>query len=85
MDSTSIGFSAVVLGLVELAKRAGLPNKFCYPLAIVLGLVTALLPTSMFGQTILEGLVVALTAVGLYEGGKRLPVVSAMLTRGKLA
>jgi len=61
----------VVNGLVEAAKKAGLPNKFAPLLAILFGLLAALAlrnleqPVTMI---IIEGLLIGLSAVGLYSG-----------------
>lgn len=77
--------SAIVVGLIEVCKRVGLPNNFVYPLALVFGVGAFLLggESASWGDTILNGLIVGLTATGLYEGGKKLPIVSNLLTRGK--
>lgn len=64
---------AAVMGLVEAAKRFGkLPNQFAPVLAIVLGIAAGVfyLSPGDLKQGILSGIVLGLTAVGLYSGSK---------------
>jgi len=58
--------------VVEAAKRAGLPNKFAYLLALFLGILYGILlavsdknPLSFF-----SGLFASMAGVGVYEGIK---------------
>jgi hypothetical protein len=62
--------TAVVIALVEVAKQLGLPTKWCPVLAILIG-VGGLLGLSVsrpITEVIFTGLVVGLSAVGLYSG-----------------
>ena len=60
--------SPVIMGIVEAAKRAGLPSKFCPLLAILLGIgFSFLVPTANWAENLISGLAAGLSAVGLYE------------------
>lgn len=64
----------LILGLVEIAKKAGLPSKWSPVFAVVLGLVAGL--TLLFpgdpGQGVVIGLALGLSATGLYSGAKNI-------------
>lgn len=85
MDAIS-GYSVllvpVIVGVVEAAKRVGLPARLAPALALVLGLsagVVYVAPGDV-RQGILAGVVLALSAMGLYSGGKS--TVEAIQERG---
>jgi len=62
--------TAVVVGVVQVAKTLGLPTRFAPLLAVVVG-VLIVLGLSLFQATfsvILTGVVVGLSAVGLFSG-----------------
>lgn len=70
MDVTLI--IAAIMGIIEAAKRSGMPSKWAPLLSIALGLGGSFafggdgeLPT-----TILEGIILGLSAAGLYSGTK---------------
>ena len=66
-DYSIVTYPAILSGLVEVIKRTGLVDSRYMPLiAILLGGVGAW----YLGFTILGGVVMGLTAVGLYEGIK---------------
>ncbi|MGE5417079.1 MAG: hypothetical protein ACM3UZ_10000 [Acidobacteriota bacterium] len=61
----------VINGLAEVMKRAGLPNKFVPLLAVVMGLAAGIFLRDMgepIAPAIIEGLVMGLSAVGMYSG-----------------
>jgi hypothetical protein len=61
----------VILALVEVAKRTGLPNKYAPVLSVVLGVVfVGIWGDSVLTDALFEGLVTGLTASGLYSGVK---------------
>jgi len=64
---------AIVLGLTEVAKRAGLPSKYSPIAAILLALGFNFL-VLMIGETnqelLINSLIAGLSAMGLYSGGK---------------
>lgn len=78
MDFSLYGvpIAALIVGLVEVAKRQGLPVRFASPLALALGLLFALLARledpslGTWLQMALQGLVTGLVASGLYSGVK---------------
>jgi len=66
---------AVVLGLTEVAKKAGLPSKYSPIIALVLAIGFNFL-ILMIGETnqelLINALIAGLSAMGLYSGGKAL-------------
>jgi hypothetical protein len=66
---------AVIAGLVEAVKRAGLPTRFAAVLAVVLGAVAGLvLPIGgdelSTAEAVFVGVAAGLSAAGLYSGAK---------------
>lgn len=68
----------VVLGVVSAIKVAGLPDKWAPVASLVFGLVVAFVAGGTLLVEVLGGLVVGLSASGLYSGTKatffKLPV-----------
>ncbi len=65
--------TAVVIGLVEVAKKLGMSEKFAPLLALILGLGFAFMGFTANAdliQTIVGGIIIGLSAVGLYSGTK---------------
>lgn len=61
----------VIVGLVEVAKRIGLPSKFAPLISVVIGVgFSFIFPGETIGLTILFGVITGLTACGLYSGTK---------------
>ncbi len=61
----------VINGLAEVAKRAGLSSRYVPLLAVILGLIAGIglrNPEESIAVAVLEGLVIGLSAVGLYSG-----------------
>lgn len=65
---------AVVSAIVELLKLLNFPKKFSLILTIALGLGFNLLfvKNADVAQIILDGLIIGLSAIGLYSGPKNL-------------
>ena len=63
----------VVLGVVEVIKRLGVSSRFAAILSLILGVVAVYLANSFVisGPLAIEGLVVGLSAAGLYSGVKK--------------
>ena len=64
---------AVVIGLVEVAKRIGVPEKFAPLVSLILGLGLSFLgfvANPDLASTIIGGIIIGLSAVGLYSGTK---------------
>lgn len=79
MEYTEAIIIAVIVGLVELFKQAGLPKKASPLVALAFGIVGGviyLFPGDIKAG-IFMGLVMGLSASGLYSGGK------AILEHGK--
>lgn len=70
------GLAVITTGLTEVAKKSGLLPKRLIPVkALILGVVVALVGKwagmeMNYGLTVLTGLVLGLSATGIYEGLK---------------
>ena len=62
----------VALGLVEVAKQAGLPSKYAPIGSIIAGLLLIALTGITWPAIIAQGIIVGLMASGLWSGGKAL-------------
>lgn len=63
----------VINGLVEMAKLAGLQTRFCPILAVLLGIIMGVYisaPHEPLPMAVLRGVIIGLSAVGLYSGGR---------------
>ena len=58
----------VVIALVEVAKRIGLAERFLPLLAIALGIVGVISLVGVSALTVIGGIVVGLSSVGLFSG-----------------
>ena len=71
MDTANIVIiGAVITALVQAIKLLGVNSKYCPVIAILLGV--AFFAISGFGwfAVVMNGIIVGLTAVGLYSGAK---------------
>jgi len=62
----------IIIGIVEVIKRAGLPIKYSPLVSLVLGLVFGILYVDPLLDGIIAGLMVGLSATGLYSGSKNI-------------
>lgn len=60
----------IVIGLVEVLKKTGLPNRMLPLLALILGILYSFFVFPIGTEAVLQGLVVGLAAQGLYRGTK---------------
>lgn len=72
---TMLGLSAIVVGLVEVAKRIGLSDRIAPIAALAIGILIAFigrawLPSQGATDIVLYGLIMGLSSMGLYSGGK---------------
>lgn len=65
-----VGLIPLLVGLVEVVKRIGLPSKFAPLVSVALGLILGFMVYSDPTQAILVGIAFGLSASGLYSGGK---------------
>ena len=63
----------VVVGAVEALKKSGVSSKWAPLLSLVLGVVATYLVTGFVfsGDVVLQGVIVGLTAAGLYSGVRK--------------
>jgi hypothetical protein len=59
---------ALIIGLTQALKKAGLPTRFAPLVAVALGLCAVFLTEGVSGNSVILGLVVGLTSVGLFSG-----------------
>lgn len=64
----------IVLGGVEIAKNAGLPQRFCPIAALTLGILLGgiYLSDGNLKQGVLKGIYIGLSSVGMYSGTKNM-------------
>lgn len=67
----AIVLTAAVLGIVQACKIAGLPAKYSPIVAIFVGAVMYVAVAGISPEHIVTGVVIGLSAVGLYESGSR--------------
>lgn len=61
----------IVLGLVEAVKQAGMPSRYAPILSLAFGVAgTFLMSGVVAGSGVIQGLIVGLSAVGLWSGVK---------------
>lgn len=71
-EITTAIITAIVIGLVQAAKQLGLPTKYAPLTAIVLGVACTMVAAFFTASAgiIFTGLVIGLSACGLYSGVK---------------
>lgn len=79
----NVEIAAAVVGITEVAKKIGLPAKYCPAFAVALGAILALLSEITYGNTqvgimgfvsayfwaLIRGVIIGTTATGLYAVG----------------
>jgi len=61
----------VVLGLVEVTKRVGLPARYAPLASLVFGVGAIALTGVSWQATVIQGIIVGLAASGLWSGPKK--------------
>lgn len=70
MSAVSLGLVPVVMGLTSLVKTY-LDSRWSPIVSLVLGIAGAFIfPSATIGLTVLQGILIGLTASGLYSGVK---------------
>lgn len=67
----AIVLTAATLGIVQACKIAGLPPKYSPIVAIIVGAVMYVAVAGISPEHVVTGIVIGLSAVGLYESGSR--------------
>jgi hypothetical protein len=71
VEVTDLVIIAVIVGLLEVAKRTGLPERLVPLVAVIMGIVAGIFFFSGDIKTgILFGIVCGLSAIGLFSGTK---------------
>lgn len=81
----AIVLTAAVLGIVQACKIAGLPTKYSPIVAIIVGAVMYVAVAGISPEHIVTGIVIGLSAVGLYESGSRIGDFGAVSPQEKEA
>lgn len=68
----AIVLTTAVLGIVQACKIAGLPAKYSPIVAILVGMILHLALAGLSAESAVTGMVIGLSAVGLYESGTRI-------------
>jgi hypothetical protein len=73
-EAWGVLLTPLIVGLVEVAKRAGLPSRFAPLLALALGMgvIGAVAVRPEASRVLLWGIALGLSACGLYSGGRAL-------------
>lgn len=77
MEITIIVLAGIVVGMTEIIKQMGINKKLIPLLVLVIGILITfiggdLIEIVKWQEKVLVGLVLGLTAMGLYSGGKTL-------------
>lgn len=68
----AIILTSATLGLTQAFKIAGLPSRYSPIVAIIIGMVLHLVLGGLSAESAVTGMVIGLSAVGLYESGTRI-------------
>lgn len=68
----AIVLTSATLGLTQAFKIAGLPSRYSPIVAIVVGTIMNLALAGLSPESAVTGMVIGLSAVGLYESGTRI-------------
>lgn len=68
----AIVLTSATLGLTQAFKIAGLPSRYSPIVAIVVGTIMNLALSGLSAESAVTGMVIGLSAVGLYESGTRI-------------
>jgi L-cystine uptake protein TcyP (sodium:dicarboxylate symporter family) len=73
MDLSAYGITltAVIVGIVEVLKKLGMPTKWCPLASLVLGIIAGIVYSgAALREGILIGIAMGLSSCGLYSGVK---------------
>ncbi len=68
----AIVLTSATLGLTQAFKIAGLPSRYSPIAAIIVGMIMNLALAGLSAESAVTGMVIGLSAVGLYESGTRI-------------
>lgn len=68
----AIVLTSATLGLTQAFKIAGLPNRYSPIVAIIVGMIMNMALDGLSAESAITGMVIGLSAVGLYESGTRI-------------
>lgn len=82
---SAIVLTSATLGLTQAFKIAGLPSRYSPIVAIVVGMILYLALAGLSAESAVTGMVIGLSAVGLYESGTRIGDFGAVSPQEKEA
>lgn len=65
-----VGAVALILALVEIVKKIGLPTRFAPVVALIIGVTLGIIAYGFTAQGVILGLAAGASAVGVYSGTK---------------
>lgn len=68
----AIVLTSATLGLTQAFKIAGLPSRYSPIVAIIVGMIMNMALAGLSAESAVTGMVIGLSAVGLYESGTRI-------------
>lgn len=73
LEIYDVAILPIIMGIVEVFKRIGLPSKYSPLIAVALGIVISIFYLNLtIKEEILIGVILGLSASGLYSGSKNL-------------
>lgn len=81
----AIVLTSATLGLTQAFKIAGLPSRYSPIVAIIVGMIMNLALAGLSAESAVTGMVIGLSAVGLYESGTRIGDFGAVSPQEKEA
>ena len=72
LNPVLLGAIPLIVGLVGVIKGMGLDPKYSVLVAMVFGIATSWLIGTVWPAFITQGIILGLSASGLYSGGKKL-------------
>lgn len=81
----AIVLTSATLGLTQAFKIAGLPSRYSPIVAIIVGMIMNLALAGLSAESAVTGMVIGLSAVGLYESGTRIGDSGAVIHQEKEA
>lgn len=71
MDNTDyLLWVPIIVGVIEVMKKAGLPDNYAPVVALLLGVAGAFASSGMNTYSVFNGILAGLSASGLYSGYK---------------
>jgi len=72
MNGTVLFLTPIIVGLVQVGKKMGIPARYCPLLAVFLGIGVSFVyqPIPNYPEALIEGIMAGLASVGLFSGAR---------------